>query len=183
VLSSPSFAPVAMPVCLIHSSEFHMYNIKVFFTLPLYPPRPRVSVALVVLRYCCCCEHHSRLPLAFCLVSPPSVYVCACVCVCVCVHVCIVLYCILQECVCASTDRKTSSAALQLLRSFLSPLFLLCSRFSLCVYACVEPVWTTPCACLFAIVCGTRCRIPVTCRFQVLKLPWVVSASGWCLCL
>ena len=46
-----------------------------------------------------------------------------CVCVCVCVSI--------------FFDRKTSRAALRLLRSFLSPLFLLCSclRFSSCVCA------------------------------------------------
>ena len=43
------------------------------------------------------------------------------------------------------TDRKTSRAALLALRSFLSPLFLLCSCFCgshcvcVCVYVCVEP--------------------------------------------
>ena len=39
-----------------------------------------------------------------------------------------------------SADQKTSRADLQLLRSFLSPLFLLCSclRFSLCVCVCVS---------------------------------------------
>jgi hypothetical protein len=50
-----------------------------------------------------------------------------------------------------STDRKTSRAALQLLRSFLSPLFLLCSCFcgSQCVCVCV-------CACVCLCLPGRR---------------------------
>ena len=47
-------------------------------------------------------------------------------------------------------DLKTSRAALQLLRSFLQPLFLFL-RFSTCVCGCVW-VWVWVCAC--ACVCG-----------------------------
>ena len=54
----------------------------------------------------------------------------------------------------SSTDRKTSRAALQLLRGFLSPLFLLCSCFAvlnvcLCVCVCVEGRFIRDASCCF----------------------------------
>ena len=72
-----------------------------------------------------------------------------CVCVCVCVCMCV---CVFSECL-FFFDRKTSRTALLSLRSFLSPIFLLCSCFcgSHCVCVCVitgtapHPVITNDC--------------------------------------
>ena len=82
--------------------------------------------------------------------------VCACfshtLVACVCVYVCV--------CVCLPTDRKTSRAALLLLRSFLSPLFLSLSFFFLALFlfrGCQRV-----CVCVCVRVPGSRCAGSVT---------------------
>ena len=69
------------------------------------------------------------------------------------------------------TDRKTSRAA-QLLRSFLSPLYLLCSclQFSSCVCMCV---------CLSVAVCV--CHVPLSHRCLVCIYLIPLMAAGGCI--
>ena len=122
-------------------------------------------------------------PSSSCLLQPDGVCIMNGVVLCIaflfashqsCVSVCV--------CVCYSlpTDRKTSRAALQLLRGCLAPLFLLCSWFAvfvMCVCVCVC-VCVPMCVCV--CVCVTQLGWPTNqkgklCRLYVIgkaKSPW-----------
>ena len=154
--------PKGVCVCLVFIQQFRGVGTDIFALGCLHvclhicyashngsvcvPARVRVGVCACVHAWCVC----------VCLCVCVCVFVCVCVCVCVCVFVCVcVRACVPLSALCHSlptdrvplsalchslpTNRKTSRAALQLRRSFLSPLFWLCPclRFSPCVRACV----------------------------------------------
>ena len=95
---------------------------------------------------------------------------CVCVCVCVCVSECPFFF-----------NRKTSRTALLFLRSFLPPLFLLCSCFcgSHCVCVCVFAV---PIVCVCVCVCLSECLFFFERRLALLHHD-KVNAPCFCLVL